>query len=50
MSTNVAGEGLGCIEVVEKVKTSEKSNVWKITQERFQKLPECNTAFENASD
>lgn len=50
MSTNVSGAGLGCAGVMEKLKITEKTNIWKMTQERFEKLPECNNAFEETSD
>lgn len=50
MSSNIGGAGLGCTEVVEKPQTSEKTNIWKMTQVRFHKLPECNKDFEDISD
>lgn len=50
LSSNISGAGLGSTEVMSVTKTNEKTNIWAKTQERFQKLPESNRAFEDTSD
>ncbi|KAJ8928677.1 hypothetical protein NQ314_018730 [Rhamnusium bicolor] len=49
--SNKGTTGIGCNEgVVESLIPSEKQNIWKKAQERFQKLPDSNTAFDEDSE
>ncbi|XP_018562165.1 angiogenic factor with G patch and FHA domains 1 isoform X2 [Anoplophora glabripennis] len=50
--SNKGTAGIGCTEdvCIEAMPPTEKQNVWKKTQERFQMLPETNEIFEGDSD
>ncbi|KAG5872525.1 hypothetical protein JTB14_004398 [Gonioctena quinquepunctata] len=48
--SNKGTSGIGCSDTFEKVVPTEKHNVWKKTQERFEKLPNSNNAFEIDSE
>lgn len=50
--SNKGTTGIGCFEEVsiEAAPPTEKQNIWKKTQERFQKLPETNETFQENSN
>ncbi|KAK9875271.1 hypothetical protein WA026_007662 [Henosepilachna vigintioctopunctata] len=48
LESNEGTTGIGCKNIVEKVGLQNKKNIWKKTQERFEKLTDAHNAFEDS--